>query len=177
MGYARLIIFTCFIAVAFCNSTTTSLNKRDIKLDEALTVALADAILNFEGGTMEEQYLPAASEIRELQPNSPEINDLRFHAQLCHTVNCRDSLNNWDCDECLKVLPDSEVLNYFKTAPNDIVGQIIRSKAYVICVKLKRKGILALRTNGIFISKGSRLYLFKLEELHQELTRYWYVLS
>ncbi|KAI8577401.1 hypothetical protein K450DRAFT_201224 [Umbelopsis ramanniana AG] len=129
MGYARLIVFTCLIAVVFSNSTSTALNKRASQFEEDLTVALADAILTFEGGIGEEQHLPAASEIREFQPDSPEINDLRFHAQLCHTVNCRDSLNNWDCEECLQILPDGEVLNYFKTAPHDIVGQIIRSKA------------------------------------------------
>jgi hypothetical protein len=139
MIYTRLIVFACLITVTFSNPASTPLSKRDPSLEEALTIALADAILGSRGGIAEEQYLPAASNILELQPNSPEINDLRFHAQLCHTVNCRDSLNNWDCDECLEVLPDGEVLNYFKTSPSDIVGQIIRSKKYVICVTLLNK--------------------------------------
>ncbi|KAI9280862.1 Alpha/Beta hydrolase protein [Umbelopsis sp. AD052] len=129
MGYTRLIVFTCLIAVVFSISTSTSINNPVSQLESDLVVALIDAVTNLEGGREEEQHLAAASEIRELQPDSPEINDIRFHAQLCHTVNCRDSLNNWDCKECLQVLPDGEVLNYFKTAPNDIVGQIIRSKA------------------------------------------------
>lgn len=144
MIYTRLIVFACFITVAFSNPASTPLSKRDPSFEEALTIALADAILGSRGGIAEEQYLPAASAILELQPNSPEINDLRFHAQLCHTVNCRDSLNNWDCEECLEVLPDGEVLNYFKTSPSDIVGQIIRSKKYVICVKLLIKGLYSI---------------------------------
>ncbi|KAG2188662.1 hypothetical protein INT44_001417 [Umbelopsis vinacea] len=135
MGYTRLIVFTCLIAVVFSISTSTSINNPVSQLESDLAVALIDAVTNLEGGREEEQHLAAASEIRELQPDSPEINDIRFHAQLCHTVNCRDSLNNWDCKECLQVLPDGEVLNYFKTAPNDIVGQIIRSKAYVTCAQ------------------------------------------
>lgn len=127
------------MSVAFSNPAGTSLSKRDSNLEEALTIAFADAILSFRGGLAEEQHLPAATDILEFQPDSPEVNDLRFHAQLCHTVNCRDSLNNWDCAECLEVLPDGEVLNYFKTSPSDIVGQIIRSKMYFICVKLSKK--------------------------------------
>jgi len=144
MIYTRLIVFACFITVAFSNPAGTPLSKRDTTFEEDLTIALTDAILSSRGELAAEQHLPAASGILELQPDSPEINDLRFHAQLCHTVNCRDSLNNWDCKECLQVLPDGEVLNYFKTSPNDIVGQIIRSKTYVICVKLLKKGLYSI---------------------------------
>lgn len=76
-----------------------------------------------------ERRLPPATSIQELDPHCAEVDDLRFHARLCRTVNCRQSLNNWDCENCTSVLPDGEVLVYFNTAPHDIIGQIVRSKS------------------------------------------------
>ncbi|KAG2182308.1 hypothetical protein INT43_007235 [Umbelopsis isabellina] len=76
-----------------------------------------------------ERELPKATSIEELDPNCAEVDDLRFHARLCRTVNCRQSLNNWDCENCTSILPDGEVLVYFNTAPHEIIGQIVRSKA------------------------------------------------
>ncbi|KAJ2956441.1 hypothetical protein NQZ79_g7693 [Umbelopsis isabellina] len=55
-----------------------------------------------------EKKLPKATSIEELDPNCAEVDDLRFHARLCRTVNCRQSLNNWDCENCTSILPDGE---------------------------------------------------------------------
>jgi hypothetical protein len=148
MGYRRLLIFTYFIAVTFRIPSIAGLSTLAGSPSEAYT--FIDLIFNSQAGIADEQHLPTASGVQKFPPDSQLVKDLRFHAELCLTVNCRDSLRNWDCDLCLKVLPDGEVIKDFKTYPNDITGQIVRSKAYVICVKLKNDGSKALSTDEPF---------------------------
>jgi hypothetical protein len=121
------LLITCIRATSIYNSALHDISYYVVKR------AVVDPMNISEDGPEKFRYaekeLPKATSIEELDPNSPEVMDLRWHSRLCHTVNCRQSLNNWDCENCAELLPDGEVLVYFNTAPHGIVGQIIRSKA------------------------------------------------
>jgi len=116
----------CIISAIFSLVQSAAIEQRDT-LSEL--TSLPDEVSNKETGRENEDLLPEAIEIQEFAPDSHLVKDLQFHASLCRTVNCRSSLNNWDCPRCLMILPDGEVLNYFNTSPSLIIGQIVRSKS------------------------------------------------
>ncbi|KAI8888957.1 alpha/beta-hydrolase [Backusella circina FSU 941] len=73
-------------------------------------------------------HLFPAEKVEYYDEHSDIVADLMFHSRLARTVNCRRSLDNWDCEDCEKVLPDAQVVRTFGTYPLDIVGQVVVSK-------------------------------------------------
>jgi hypothetical protein len=69
-----------------------------------------------------------ATEVRYYNSTSPTVQDLKYHALLCKSVNCRDSLDKWDCPFCTQYFPDIEVVRTFGTYPLDITGEILLSR-------------------------------------------------
>ncbi|CEG83223.1 hypothetical protein RMATCC62417_17183 [Rhizopus microsporus] len=75
----------------------------------------------------ETSLLPSSDVVYTYDETSPVAKELMFVSALCKTTNCRESLDVWDCPTCSEVLPDAVVVRTFKTFPNDITGQILRS--------------------------------------------------
>jgi hypothetical protein len=126
MSYIRLWTSICISSAVFSLVQSAAIEQRDVSSE---LTSLPGGVSDIQIGRENEDLLPQAIEIQEFAPDSRLVNDLRFHANLCFTVNCRSSLNNWDCLNCLRLLPDGVVLNYFNTSPSMIVGQIVRSKS------------------------------------------------
>jgi hypothetical protein len=72
--------------------------------------------------------LVPAEKVEYYDENSDIVTDLVFHSRLARTINCRQSFDHWDCEDCKNVLPDAQVVRTFGTYPLDIVGQVLVSK-------------------------------------------------
>ncbi|KAI8884230.1 alpha/beta-hydrolase [Backusella circina FSU 941] len=69
-----------------------------------------------------------ATEVKFYNATSSTVQDLKYHVLLCKSVNCRDSLDKWDCPFCKRYFPDIEVVRTFGTYPLDITGEILLSR-------------------------------------------------
>ncbi|EIE80109.1 hypothetical protein RO3G_04814 [Rhizopus delemar RA 99-880] len=78
----------------------------------------------------ESDLLPKARDVTYYDQNSDLAKELQFVSALCKTTNCRESLDAWDCPICAEILPDAIVVRSFRTHPNDVTGQVVRSESY-----------------------------------------------
>ncbi|KAG0984574.1 hypothetical protein G6F29_004681 [Rhizopus arrhizus] len=78
----------------------------------------------------ESDLLPKAKDVTYYDQNSNLAKELQFVSALCKTTNCRESLDAWDCPICAEILPDAIVVRSFRTHPNDVTGQVLRSESY-----------------------------------------------
>ncbi|OBZ88266.1 hypothetical protein A0J61_03682 [Choanephora cucurbitarum] len=75
----------------------------------------------------ENSILPGAQSTSTFNGRSNEYKDAVFYSELARAVACRPLSDYWDCDLCMKLLPDAVVVRSFSTFPLDVTGILLMS--------------------------------------------------
>lgn len=72
--------------------------------------------------------LPASKNMYNVTSTSDIVAKGAFVAAMTRNVNCRISLDKWDCPNCTLTVPDGIVVRSIDTYPMDTTGYIVTSE-------------------------------------------------